>query len=283
MICTIFPSVDPALGRLDCNLLSDQALMEMLIDGMQEEDKKEFLDSNGNFLDVCEWSEVTCNKKKRVRKIEFKRGKFNEKQFHFDFIPSRTWFFSADSMNLHGTLDTSVIPTALTLIGVSDNALHGSFKIKTLPSKMSSINISRNRFTGSLELSDFPAKMQGFFASSNCFCGEIILNNLPPSLFDLDLNGNQLSGSIYITNLPKSLQSLKLSYNAFSGDFTMQSIPKYISVDIRGNPLSGKAIFERKAGKMQFELKHDCIKLVVDENGEKHKWNGEIMWIQRRY
>ena len=53
-------AVDPSLGRLDYESLSDQALMEMLIDALPTEEKAMFKDANGNFQDVCEWTNMDC-------------------------------------------------------------------------------------------------------------------------------------------------------------------------------------------------------------------------------
>ena len=44
-------AIDPALGRHDYHSLSDQALMEMVFDGMKAEKKQKLQDEHGNFLD----------------------------------------------------------------------------------------------------------------------------------------------------------------------------------------------------------------------------------------
>ena len=54
----LFLSVDPSLGRLDYHLLSDQALIEMFIDGFDAETKKDYQYDHCMYLDVCEWPAV---------------------------------------------------------------------------------------------------------------------------------------------------------------------------------------------------------------------------------
>ena len=55
-------SVDPSLGRLDYSLLSDQTLMEMLIESFDDETKKKYQDGQGMYLDICEWPKIKCDK-----------------------------------------------------------------------------------------------------------------------------------------------------------------------------------------------------------------------------
>ena len=50
----LLQSVDPALGRLDYDSLSDQALMEMLFGGLIDESKRRYQDKHRMLLDVCE-------------------------------------------------------------------------------------------------------------------------------------------------------------------------------------------------------------------------------------
>ena len=53
-VLQLFLSVDPSFGRLEYRLMSDQALMEILIEGFGDETMKKCTDNNGMYLDVCE-------------------------------------------------------------------------------------------------------------------------------------------------------------------------------------------------------------------------------------
>ena len=79
----LFICVDPSLGRLDYNLLSDQALMEMLFDGFDDQTKERFQDDHGIYLDVCEWSCVKCDEFGRVVEIQEREAHVGSLQFHF--------------------------------------------------------------------------------------------------------------------------------------------------------------------------------------------------------
>ena len=57
MLQTLF-TVDPALGRIYKDTLSDQALMEILIAGMDDCIKSLYQDESGNFTDFQQWNEV---------------------------------------------------------------------------------------------------------------------------------------------------------------------------------------------------------------------------------
>ena len=48
----IFLLVDLSLGRVDYRLLSDQALMELLFEGLDDKTKQEYQDPEGVYLDV---------------------------------------------------------------------------------------------------------------------------------------------------------------------------------------------------------------------------------------
>ena len=50
----ILCAIDPSLGRVDYDSLSDQSHMEFLIEATPEDRKRAFQDANGCFLDVCE-------------------------------------------------------------------------------------------------------------------------------------------------------------------------------------------------------------------------------------
>ena len=281
MISTAILCVDQALGRLDNHSLSDQALMEMLIDGMEEEHKELYQDENGNFLDVCEWEGIECADD-RVEYLFLAFRKFTEKPFPFNFIPPHVQTFRASDCNLHGTLETGVLPSGIKLLNVESNALHGTLSLKAFPRAMEKIWVTWNALTGSLVLSDLPQSLKKFGADFNKFCGEIDLNDLPPALENLSIGGNALTGSINIESLPDSIRHIDLSENAFSKDFRMCMFPpELIDIDVTGNPLSGTVVLLKAEGPTLFDFRFDGLLLVVDENGDKHEWHDKLLKVNR--
>ena len=268
--------IDPALGRLDYHLLSDQTLMEMLIDGIWQKDKEKLFDTNGNFIDACEWMGVKCEGD-RVTHIIALHMEFRRKMFPFWYIPPLVEKFVAEYRYFHGTLNTNDLPRGLRNFNVAYNKLNGTLSLRELPRSLEKFRVYINLFSGSVAFADLPQSLKVFDAGGNQFSGEISWNAIPPKLKYLNLWRNALTGSINIERLPASMQSIVLSANAFSGDFTMLSIPKNIEIKIIQNQLSGRAILAKQTGNMHFTLAHDCITSVVDENGEKHEWHNDIM------
>ena len=270
--------VDQSLGRLDYDSLSDQALMEMLIDGMDEQEKQRYQDENKNFLDVCEWDAVECEGD-RVTEIALSESKFTAKQFPFLYMPPLVTYFKILVSNLHGTLDTKTLPRNLTYFYVGNNMLNESVSFADFPPQIDYICLSYNAFCGKCALSDLPATVTDFYAARNRFCGEIALNDLPPAMLYLFLAGNALTGSINIERLPKSIDIIDLSQNSFSGEFHLHTFPEYLRrIDIRKNELSEIAVLAVTTEKMHFHLENDCIQSVVDEEGNRHKWHEKIVF-----
>ena len=233
MLSLTFQSIDPSLGRLDYDSLSDQALMEMLISGMLETQKKFFQDKNGNFNDVCNWAgstwEVECESE-RVDSILLTSFKFSERQFPFEFIPPLVTSFLTSLSDMHGTMETSHLPRGLIRLAVMSTKLHGTINFAVLPQKLETLNISSNDFSGICALSDLPDTLVHFRAENNRLIGEISLIDLPVAMQKINLSNNKLSGSIDIVQLPPSFVSLDLSENSFTGDFRLLSFPESLEI-----------------------------------------------------
>ena len=88
-------SADPSLGRLDYSLLSDQTLMEMLIEKFDDETKKEYQGKHGMYKDVCEWECVECDDHEEVVEIDI------------------------NSRYVSGSLDLCYVPPKVNLINIS--------------------------------------------------------------------------------------------------------------------------------------------------------------------
>ena len=67
-------ALDHCLGRLDYDGLSEQARMEILIDGADDDFKAFLCDENMEFRDVAEWPGVTSNADGYITEIQFYDG-----------------------------------------------------------------------------------------------------------------------------------------------------------------------------------------------------------------
>ena len=274
--------IDPALGRLDYDSLSDQALMEMLFESMETDEKANFQDENGNYLDIDEWYGVECEDD-RVVGIDIQGSAFHSDQFRFSLIPAPVRSLNMMCCALHGTLDTADLPAALIDFDVSLNKLHGTLDFHNFPRNLERIRIQSNNFSGSCKLADLPRSLLDFNAGENGFCGEISLHDLPPAIKYFDLQSNALTGSLCINKLPESIEVINLCSNSFSGDFRMLVFPLGLEkVDITKNKMSGTAIFQGTEGAMHFILRADAIESVVDENGDTHKWHSSLVHSKRK-
>ena len=268
-------AIDPSLGRLDYESLSDQALMEMLIDQMCFKEKNYFQDENGNYKDVSEWPGVQCSDSDddRVVEIELYGLTFSAKQFPFNFIPPMVSYFGASQSNLQGTLEASHLPSKLTALYISHNKLHGPLNFAKFPRQMGTLYMGANKFCGSLRLSDLPRSLTHFSAANNQFCGEISLNDLPQAMEFFDVSNNMLTGPVHIERLPQGIKSIDLSNNGFLGTLRLMTIPENLfTIDARGNALSTTAVLSVH-GAAHFRILG--IARMVDADGNVHDWNGD--------
>ena len=276
MLQTLF-TVDPALGRIHKDTLSDQTLMEILIAGMDDCIKFLYQDDNGNFTDFQQWNEV-YHWGGRVTGIGFTKRLYDTEQFPFAFIPPFVTDFKMYSCNLHGTLQTSALPANIEHFKVQGNKLHGSLDFQGFPRKLLIINIRSNQFSGSCALEDLPNELTIFNAKDNDFSGEIDLNSLPDDLQLLLLQKNKLTGSVNIARLPRIICGIDLSNNALSGDFRLMVFPESLDyINVESNLLSQTFTLRAASCELSFNLIFRGLAAVVDENGNEHNWMKRIL------
>ena len=271
-------AIDPALGRLDYESLSDQALMEIIIGGMAAEDKKRYQDENGNFKDVCEWNLRACADD-RVTGIFFMQVKMGDGQFPFDFIPPlvcRIWMTNSAAC---GTLDTSLLPLGLNEFVVNKNKLHGKLNFKAFPRALKYIQIKGNAFCGSCALGELPDCLMILIAGGNKFSGSISLNDLPPAMQKLCLKKNMLTGQINIERLPRNMYTLDLSGNQFSGNVRLTDHPHgFEEFNIENNSLSGSLVlFVDRRPILPFDFICSSVTAIFDMHGNKHPYEEALI------
>ena len=268
---------DPSLGRLDYDSLSDQALMEMLIDGMHAHSEIIYLDENRNYKDVCEWYRIECTDE-RVTKVAICYQGFSTKPFPFHFTPPLVTTAIFSDCGLHGTLDGSHLPLDLEQLGVQGNSLSGAIDFKSFPRKMKAINLSFNEFSGECAFSDLPDTLENFAAPCNKFCGELSLNSLPAAMMQLDLSLNDFSGPVRIESLPEAMRFIDLSTNKFLEEFTLLAFPpNFEGVRLAYNPLIKTIVLRKASGKMPFYVSSELITSVLDDEGKRHSWEMAVL------
>ena len=271
-------AVDPSLGRLDYDSLSDQTLMEMLVAHIGQAETFDIKDANGNFKDACEWGPVEC-KDDRVTSVNLCGRAFErEKQFPFEFIPPSVEYLNLEECNLYGTLDTSLLPQSMSdAFSLTINELYGPLDLQGFPRKLKYLYLEENKFSGSCILANLPPALLEFTFESNEFSAEIQIDDLPPALVKASVENNKLTGPIVITKLPQELEVLFLAKNSFSGEFQLFAFPPRLRVlDISSTKMSAKAVVRNATAPMHFALLHDFITSVADESGKEHAWSTKI-------
>ena len=244
----LFFTVDPTLGRVDYTSLSDQMLVEMLIDGFDDESKKAYQDAHGAYLDVCACPGIKCDADGRVIEINMHHSNIGG-SIAFCYLPPQMKYISAEVNRLTGSVDITQLPDGMETFALSMNQFTGELDLSKLPDGMKYLRIDRNQFTGELDLSKLPARIIRLNLSHNQFTGDLDLTNLPPRLKTLGINDNQLTGEVDLTNLPNRMKYLNLDNNRFCGSVVIQS-----GISTR--------IFLRGSG----------VTAVLNENGEKIEW-----------
>ena len=173
----IILSADPSLGRVDYSLLSDQVLMELLIDGFDDETKKMYQDDHGMYLVVCEWRGIRCDQDERVVEV---------------------WI---DSTNVVGSLELCYAPPKMQEVYIRSgykSKLTGSVDFTCLPEGMKELYLHNNQLTGEVNLTQLPDGMKVLNLQNNQLSGSLVLKRLPPSLRLINVRGNSFNAAAVI-------------------------------------------------------------------------------------
>ena len=279
-------AVDPSLGRLDFASLSDQARMELLIEGLTDESKVQFHDPHDDFLDVCDWWCVTCNAQEEVTKVTFYSwGAHIYGPLRLEFLPPTVTTFEVGQHDHTGTLETAYLPQELTYIFLNSNKFSGTVDMENLPHNLQDFDIGINCFAGSFKLTNLPKRLESLRAYDNQLSGELAFESLPETLRFLSLHTNQFCGKVILRKLPKSLIDIRLSYNSFCGDFALVNIPNSL-VTLRAIDcgISGEVMISRGVddSRLRLMLDDNSIQSVRDENGEAHPLEVGILERQKK-
>ena len=111
-------AVDPSLGRVDLESLPQQALMEMVIEGIANKEK--ICGDVDEPKDIEEWKGVSIEDG-QVVEIDWSRFDL-EGSLHFEWLPSFVWKFLVGWNNVTGTLDLASLPRTIKNLYLGYNA-----------------------------------------------------------------------------------------------------------------------------------------------------------------
>ena len=267
----LFSSVDPSLGRVDYSLMSDQTLMEMFIEGFDDETTQKYQDSEGMYLSVCKWSGIECDDDERVIGIEMDSTNVGG-SLALCYVPPKVrelYIRSGYTSKLTGPVDLTCLPEGMRVLVLNDNELTGEIDVTHLPDRMVYLYLHNNQLTGEIDLTHLPDRVSSFYIEDNQLAGEIHLTHLPNGMEYLHLQNNQFTGEIDLTQLPDGLRALHLENNQFSGSLILKRLPPGIRTIIaRGNQFNAVAVAESEAH-ATIKLDGSGVTSVVDENGRE--------------
>ena len=243
----ILLGVDASLGRLDYSLMPDQALMEMLVEGLNDKTKEKYQDKHGMYLDVCEWSGINCDAHQRVIRI------------YMEYTESI--YMDVSSENARSSLELCHVPPkvkVLKIISKPRGKLTGSADLTQLPSGMKALCLTFNQLTGQIDLTQLPCGMETLGLDNNQLTGVVDLTQLPCGMETLGLNNNQLTGVVDLTQLPGAMKTLWLSFNELAGAIDLTKLPGGMKTLRLGfNELSGAVDLTQLPDEMEFLYLHN--------------------------
>ena len=271
-------AADATIGRFDESLMSDQCRMEMLIDGLNDEGKKLFLDSEGNYRDISDWKGIRSDPDGRVHRIAFCTSKW-EGKLQLDFLPPALNTLKIRSKDtkfkIGGTLSARRLPRGLKELTVNAQAFDGTIDFNALPTALRTFDSSGNFFNGSCALRALPPNLDTLSLQCNQFSGSVDLSSLPHKLTSLILSDNNFSGEIQLRNLPLHLSYVNIANNAFCGRFVLEESVCAREVHASRNKFAGTAVVCGEC--IRVSLNGNAIVAVVNADNEQHQLEKTIL------
>eukprot|EP00009_Paramoeba_aestuarina_P002483 CAMPEP_0201509468 /NCGR_PEP_ID=MMETSP0161_2-20130828/2514_1 /ASSEMBLY_ACC=CAM_ASM_000251 /TAXON_ID=180227 /ORGANISM="Neoparamoeba aestuarina, Strain SoJaBio B1-5/56/2" /LENGTH=376 /DNA_ID=CAMNT_0047904421 /DNA_START=33 /DNA_END=1163 /DNA_ORIENTATION=- len=242
-----FVGADPsALGRLNYESMSQQALMEMVISKMSDENRRQFQDCNSNFLDVSEWEMVEMGDDgKSVVKIEWENEDPDQIELEeqgtisLEWLPDTVTEFCISNRKFKGTLDCGKLPKSLEIFSVGENRLTGEFHVSKLPEGILCFDAPYNLLSGILDLQKAPQWLDYLCLEGNRLCGDLVIGRKVPIKI-LMFGFNDFDCTIDLTSLPFDTEVCECGNNGHHGTADLTALPVYLQqLDVSSNKFEG--------------------------------------------
>uniref|UniRef100_A0A7S4UM28 Leucine-rich repeat protein n=1 Tax=Paramoeba aestuarina TaxID=180227 RepID=A0A7S4UM28_9EUKA len=274
-------NADPeSLGRLEYTMMSQQSLMELLIDGF--ESKSVACGRAKTTRDLSEGKGVTLTESGDVDSIVWNECQLSGK-IDLQWLPPTVTEFRMRNNRIKGTVSCEMLPESLVFFTVNSNKLIGSLDLTRLPKTLQQLYAASNRLSGSLNLENLPITLVGLALWGNNFSGSVCLTKLPQTLISLSMDQNKLSGTIDLTKLPSGIQSVYLSKNEFAGETDFRFLPDSLRrleiefcTELSGNFYRTPALKHTTFARANTQTKIINRKLAIenmlrDRDSEKHE------------
>ena len=215
-------SSDSGAARVDFQSLSEQSLLELLVENMKC--KFEFQNDEGDFYAAEEWLGVTFADS-NVTKVhwESEAGVYgfleepNERMtpggsIDFQWFPAAVESIIITFMELEGGIATEVLPRGLLFLDCSRNKFSGSFALETLPPNINSVYAPGNALSGDIDLEKIPDSLHHLSLEGNSVTGGVRFS-LTSQIYFCFLHNNKLTGPVDLVHMPGTLQKLTLHGN----------------------------------------------------------------------
>ena len=211
------------LSRVGFSSLSDQTLLELLIEGIHE---AKFLTQDRCDIEPIEmWKGVFFDDVTGfVSQIHWS-GLCGSGSISLNHLPASLLAIDISSNSLTGTVDVALLPHVMTFLSLWGNYFHGSIEFRALPPDLTALFISNNNFTGGMDLAKLPEFLDLCSTEFNKFSGEVDFMNLSEELTEIEVNSNCLHGSVTLSALPHALTILNIGCNNFEGNLDLVHLP----------------------------------------------------------
>ena len=194
------------LGRVDKASMSDQTLLELVVNGISD---ISCLQADGIFDNIRVWKGASFDADGTLLRLYWSRHGLR-------FFPSG------------GTIDLRWLPETLQVVSVAFNCLEGSVDFKRLPGALVELYISHNELTGVLSLDNLPGNLRELIIDHNRFSGRVTAESLPKSMTSMCLSHNAFSGMLCLVNIPQYMMYITVQENAFDRKAIIGKLPARI-------------------------------------------------------
>jgi len=188
----LFHFLDPSLDRVDPSSMSQQMIMELLVENITN---REYYTGDPP-EDLEQWTGVTLDDGGNVRHIDWAYEHRLEGPFPLQWLPHTLQSIDVTENRLCGSLDLDVLPDPLVRVILDSNKFEGTVSLCHLPEGLQELNLGRNPLSGPIDLTSLPAGLRKLSLYSTAIEGETDFSKLPDGLTHLYVENTNLSGSI---------------------------------------------------------------------------------------